>query len=174
MTLAIFQGHQTVSHQISRKRCVTRQKLLQSTNRKSYTSFRLVPFWWPWSTFEGHLSLGCHFHIHFSNHWQAFASRGLPAIAELLILFLLPSREPRFQLQSELHNLDKGGNILRHTAADFQNLGSLAANRCTITDLQWRASSKRSSFLQTYKFHTNHENAIYFVIFGGKGRYDPE
>jgi len=26
--------------------------------------------WWPWSTFEGH------FHVHFSNLWQAFASRG--------------------------------------------------------------------------------------------------
>ena len=42
--------------------------------RKSYTSFR-CPFWWPWSTFEGHFSLGCHFHVHFSNLWQAFMSR---------------------------------------------------------------------------------------------------
>jgi len=83
MTLAIFQGHQTVSHQISRKRCVIRQKLLQSTNRKSYTSFRLVPLWWPWSTFEGHFSLRCPFHVHYSNLWPAFASRGLPAIAKL-------------------------------------------------------------------------------------------
>jgi len=30
--LAIFQGHSTVSHQISRKRCVIWQKLLQSTD----------------------------------------------------------------------------------------------------------------------------------------------
>jgi len=30
-------------------------------------------------------SLGCHFHVHFSNHWHAFASHGLPAIAELLV-----------------------------------------------------------------------------------------
>ena len=37
MTVAIFQGHQTLSHQISHKRCVIRQKLLQRTNRKSYT-----------------------------------------------------------------------------------------------------------------------------------------
>jgi len=44
MTLGIFQGHWTVSHQISQKRCVMRQKLLSATNRKSYTSFRLVPF----------------------------------------------------------------------------------------------------------------------------------
>jgi len=29
-------------------------------------------FWWPWSLFEGHFSLGCHFHVHFSNLWQAF------------------------------------------------------------------------------------------------------
>ena len=28
MTLGIFQGHWTVSHQISQKRCVIRQKLL--------------------------------------------------------------------------------------------------------------------------------------------------
>jgi len=32
-------------------------------------------------TFEGHFSLGCYF----SNLWQAFASRGLQAIAELLV-----------------------------------------------------------------------------------------
>jgi len=42
-------------------------------------------FWWPWSTFEGHFSLGCHFRVHFSNPWHAFASHGLPAIAELLV-----------------------------------------------------------------------------------------
>ena len=48
-------------------------------------AFDWCHFWWPWSTFEGHFSLGCHFHIHFSNLWPAFASRGLPAIAELLV-----------------------------------------------------------------------------------------
>jgi len=37
------------------------------------------------STFEGHFSLGCHFHVHFSYSWHAFASHGLPAIAELLV-----------------------------------------------------------------------------------------
>jgi len=42
-TLGIFQGRWTVSHQINYKRCVIRQKLLQTTNRKSYTSFRSVP-----------------------------------------------------------------------------------------------------------------------------------
>ena len=30
-------------------------------------------------------SLGCHFHVHFSYLWHAFASHGLPAIAELLV-----------------------------------------------------------------------------------------
>ena len=45
-------------------------------------------FWWPWSTFEGHFSLGCHFYVHFSNPWHAFASHGLPAIAELLVFVL--------------------------------------------------------------------------------------
>jgi len=31
-------------------------------------------------------SLGCHFHVHFSYPWHAFASHGLPAIAELLVV----------------------------------------------------------------------------------------
>jgi len=45
-------------------------------------------FWWPWSrpTLEGHFSLGCHFHVHFSNPWHAFATHGLPATAELLVI----------------------------------------------------------------------------------------
>jgi len=30
-------------------------------------------------------SLGCHFHVYFSYPWHAFASHGLPAIAELLV-----------------------------------------------------------------------------------------
>ena len=30
-------------------------------------------------------SLGCHLHVHFSYPWHAFASHGLPAIAELLV-----------------------------------------------------------------------------------------
>jgi len=86
MTVGIFQGHWTVSHQISQKRCVIQQKLLSATNRKSYTSFRLVPFLmtlkYVWRSF----SLGCHFHVHFSNPWHAFASHGIPAIAELLVM----------------------------------------------------------------------------------------
>jgi len=49
-------------------------------------AFDWCHFWRPWSTFEGHFSIGCHFHVHFSNLWQTFASRGLPAIAELLVL----------------------------------------------------------------------------------------
>ena len=50
-------------------------------------AFNWCHFWWPWSTFEGHFSLGCHFHAHFSYPWHAFASHGLPVIAELLVLF---------------------------------------------------------------------------------------
>jgi len=42
--------------------------------------------WWPWSIFEAHFNLGCHFEVHFSNPWHAFASHGLPAIAELLVI----------------------------------------------------------------------------------------
>ena len=36
-------------------------------------------------SYTGHFSLGCHFQDHFSNLWPAFASRGLPAIAELVV-----------------------------------------------------------------------------------------
>jgi len=49
-------------------------------------AFNWCHFWWPWSTFEGQFSLGCHFRVHFSNPWHAFASHSLPAIAELLVL----------------------------------------------------------------------------------------
>jgi len=76
MTLDIFQGHQTVSHQISCKQCVRpiQQKVLQST-RKLYTSFRLVPHLITLKDIilEVIFNLVCHF----SNLWQAFASRGL-------------------------------------------------------------------------------------------------
>ena len=48
-------------------------------------AFDWCHFWWPWSTFEGHFSLGCHFHVHFS-YPSAFTSHGLPAIAELLVV----------------------------------------------------------------------------------------
>jgi len=69
MTLAIFQGHYTVAHQISRKRCVIRQKLLQIwfVIGNDTLAFDWCHFWWPWSTFEGHFSLSCHFHVNFSN-----------------------------------------------------------------------------------------------------------
>jgi len=61
---------------ISEERCVIWQKLLSHT-----LAFDWCHFWWPWSTFEGH------FHVHFSNLSQAIASRRLPAIAELLVIF---------------------------------------------------------------------------------------
>jgi len=48
-------------------------------------AFDWCHFWGPSSTFEGHFSLGCHFHVHFSYPWHAFTSHGLPAIAELLV-----------------------------------------------------------------------------------------
>jgi len=31
-------------------------------------------FWQLWNTFEGRFSPSCHFHVHFSNRWQAFVS----------------------------------------------------------------------------------------------------
>jgi len=55
-------------------------------------AFDWCHFWWPWSTFDGYFSLGCHFHVHFSNPWHAFASHGLPAIAELLVWFAISFR----------------------------------------------------------------------------------
>jgi len=39
--------------------------------------------------FEGHFSLGCHFHVHFSNPWHAIASHGLPAVAELFVSMIV-------------------------------------------------------------------------------------
>ena len=84
MTLGIFQGHWTVSHQISQKNGVWYGKNYYRLLIGNHTlAFNWCYFWWPWSTFEGHFSLGCHFHVHFSNPWHAFASHGLPAIAEL-------------------------------------------------------------------------------------------
>jgi len=63
---------------------LVRQKLLQSTNRKSYTSFRLVPLLmtlkYIWRSFQPRLSFPRPFQ-------QAFASRGLPAILELLVRY---------------------------------------------------------------------------------------
>jgi len=52
-------------------------------------AFDWCHFWWPWSTLEGHFSLGCHFPVHFSYPWHAFASHGLPAIAELVVQCVL-------------------------------------------------------------------------------------
>ena len=69
------------------KQCVIRQKLgyCRLLIGNHTLAFDWCHFWWPWSTFEGHFSLGCHFHVHFSDPWHAFASHGLPAIAELLV-----------------------------------------------------------------------------------------
>jgi len=48
-------------------------------------AFNWCHFWWPWSIFESHFSLGCFFHVDFSDPWHSFASHGLTAIAELLV-----------------------------------------------------------------------------------------
>jgi len=40
-------------------------------------AFDWCHFWWHWKAFEGHFNLDCHFHVHFSNLWRTFASRGL-------------------------------------------------------------------------------------------------
>ena len=43
----------------------------------------LITLKYIWRSF----SLGCHLHVHFSHPWHAFASHGLPAIAELLVIY---------------------------------------------------------------------------------------
>jgi len=67
---------------------IDREQFLLRYTKKVRWTFDWCHFWWPWSTFEGHFSLGCHFHFHFSNRWQALASCGLPAIAELLVFLV--------------------------------------------------------------------------------------
>ena len=42
-------------------------------------------------------SLSCHFHVHFSYLWHAFASHGLPAIAELLVNVIFGDDHPQNQ-----------------------------------------------------------------------------
>jgi len=84
MTLGIFQGHWTVSHQILKNGVWYGKSYYRQLIGNHTLAFDRCHFWWPWSTFEGHFSLGSHFHVHFSYPWHAFASHGLPAIAELL------------------------------------------------------------------------------------------
>jgi len=86
MTLGIFQGHGTVSHRISQNGVWYGKSYYRQLIGNRTLAFDWCHFWWPWSTFEGHFSLGCHFHVHFSYPWHAFASHGLPAIAELLVI----------------------------------------------------------------------------------------
>jgi len=85
MTLGIFQGHWTVSHQFLKNGVWYGKSYYRLLIGNHTLAFDWCHFWWPWSTFKGHFSLGCHFHVHFSNPWHAFASHGLPAIAELLV-----------------------------------------------------------------------------------------
>jgi len=60
----------------------------------------LVPLLMTLKYFEGHFSLGCHFHVHFSNPWHAIASHGLPALAELLVrLYIWETIEDRVLIQ---------------------------------------------------------------------------
>jgi len=68
-------------------------------------AFDWCHFWWPWSYFWRSFSLGCHFHVHFSYPWHAFASHGLPAIAELLNCCFL-----RSLYLSNVHIWDKNNN----------------------------------------------------------------
>jgi len=35
-------------------------------------AFDRCNFWWPWSSFEGHFSLGCHFHVPFQQSLACF------------------------------------------------------------------------------------------------------
>jgi len=87
-------------------------------------AFDWCHFWWSWSTFEGHFSLGCHFRVHFSNPWHAFASHGLPAIAELLVKVncQLPLLREEFSLSklafhSDLRRRAASRRALPHTSS---------------------------------------------------------
>ena len=71
-----------------------------TTNRISCSSFRLVPLL---MTFEGHFSLGWHFYVHFSNLWQAFASRGLPASWASCFRSLRPLANLTFATHCQYH-----------------------------------------------------------------------
>ena len=87
-------------------------------------AFDWCHFWWPWSTFEGHFSLGCHVHVHFSNHWHAFASHGLPAIAELLVLDDVVRRLPdghTWLTASEVAERQSSQQFLRHSVSSNQS-----------------------------------------------------
>jgi len=85
MTLGIFQGYWTVSHQIYQNGVWYGKSYYRLLIGNHTLAFDWCHFWWPWRTLEGHFGLGCHFHVHFSNPWHAFASHGLPAIAKLLV-----------------------------------------------------------------------------------------
>ena len=57
MTLAIFQGHWTVSNQISQERYVIRKSYYRLLIEKHTLAFDWCQFWWPWMVFKGHFTL---------------------------------------------------------------------------------------------------------------------
>ena len=85
MTFGIFQGHWTVYIKFLKIGVWYGKSYYRQLIGNHTLDFDWCHFWWPWSTFEGHFSLDCYFHVHFSYPWHAFASHGLPAIAELLV-----------------------------------------------------------------------------------------
>jgi len=108
-------------------------------------------FWWPWSTFEGHFRLGCHFYVHFSNLWQAFASRGLPAIAELLVwtcihLFIKflcdtigPFKMKIFRLARTIDVSHLDDHVDCHQAVSFGS--PVYTNSFCVIHLQWHTAN---------------------------------
>jgi len=81
-------------------------------------------FWWPWSIFEGHFSLGCNFHAHFSNLWHDFASRGLPAIAELLVSSMFFRRYTSLIQYNNIYNICFPPHFYRATLCVARSLSS--------------------------------------------------
>jgi len=86
MTLTIFHGHLTDSHQISQKRCAIWQSYYRLLVGNHTLAFDWCHLLWPWSAFDGHFRPGRHVHVHLSNLWPTFASRCLPAVAELVAI----------------------------------------------------------------------------------------
>jgi len=116
-------------------------------------AFDWFHFWWPWSTFEGHFSLGCHFHVHFSYPWHAFVSHGLPAIAEILLIIALSTANKIFM-------------IFRWRALQFQeicNKKSIVGSPNSLSILNYKIWSRLVEFLHVYPYMFVSKLALEFI-----------
>ena len=113
-------------------------------------------------------SLGCHFHVHFSYPWHAFASHGLPAIAELLVKILSRhTQQKKLKLEKALigRNLRQAA---RHTGSRVtwrhRARGHLIP-KCHF--LYMNAPLKRSLYFQSFWRHwAKHIGVMIFDLSG--------